>query len=376
MDFEAFNLHPCISAGLEALAYETPTPIQQQAIPPILAGRDVVGLAQTGDGKTAAFVLPLLQQLREGPRKRIQALILAPTRELAQEIDDEVQALGCYGRVRSLVLYGGVNINPQIEQLDAGVEVVIACPERLVEHLERATIDFSLLRVLILDEADQMLAMGFLPQIQRIVKFLPLPRQTLIFSATMSDSVRALTETLLTEPVLVQVGDIAPTPTLEQRFYPVAAERKNELLAELLYRQREQPELTLIFAGAKHRAKRLTERLDKWGYAVTYLHGDLSPRRQQQALDGFREGTYKIIVTTDSAAQGLDMPRVSRVINYDLPDTPEAYLPRVGRAAGVGEAGVALSLFTPEEEPLLAALELLLEETCARYVLEGFDYTA
>ena len=376
MDFEAFNLHPSILDSVAALGYETPTPIQQRAIPPILAGRDVLGLAQTGTGKTAAFVLPILQCLRRGPRKRIQALILAPTRELAQQIEADVQALGRYSRVHSMTLYGGVNINHEIDQLYDGVEVVVACPGRLLDHLDRDTVDFSLLRVLVLDEADRMLDMGFLPQIHRVVKFLPVEHQTLLFSATMPASVRELADRLLVDPVTIQVGEVAPVPSVEHRLYPVPAELKSELLYELLYRHRHETRSVLVFASTRHRAGRLAERLDKWGHCVACLQGNLSQRRRQRAIEGFRDGTYQILVATDIAARGIDVPQVSHVVNYDIPATPDDYLHRIGRTGRAGATGVAFTFFTPDEADMLSSLEHLVGESLTRYVLEGFDYAA
>ncbi len=376
MDFEAFNLHPSILDSVAALGYETPTPIQQRAIPPILAGRDVLGLAQTGTGKTAAFVLPILQCLRRGPRKRIQALILAPTRELAQQIEADVQALGQYSRVHSMTIYGGVNINHEIDQLYDGVEVVVACPGRLLDHLDRDTVDFSLLRVLVLDEADRMLDMGFLPQIHRVVKFLPVEHQTLLFSATMPASVRELADRLLVDPVTIQVGEVAPVPSVEHRLYPVPAELKSELLYELLYRHRHETRSVLVFASTRHRAGRLAERLDKWGHRVACLQGNLSQRRRQRAIEGFRDGTYQILVATDIAARGIDVPQVSHVVNYDIPATPDDYLHRIGRTGRAGATGVAFTFFTPDEADMLSSLEHLVGESLTRYVLEGFDYAA
>ncbi len=376
MDFEVFNLHPSILDSVAALGYETPTPIQQRAIPPILAGRDVLGLAQTGTGKTAAFVLPILQCLRRGPRKRIQALILAPTRELAQQIEADVQALGRYSRVHSMTLYGGVNINHEIDQLYDGVEVVVACPGRLLDHLDRDTVDFSLLRVLVLDEADRMLDMGFLPQIHRVVKFLPVEHQTLLFSATMPASVRELADRLLVDPVTIQVGEVAPVPSVEHRLYPVPAELKSELLYELLYRHRHETRSVLVFASTRHRAGRLAERLDKWGHCVACLQGNLSQRRRQRAIEGFRDGTYQILVATDIAARGIDVPQVSHVVNYDIPATPDDYLHRIGRTGRAGATGVAFTFFTPDEADMLSSLEHLVGESLTRYVLEGFDYAA
>ncbi|HZV81696.1 MAG TPA: DEAD/DEAH box helicase, partial [Geobacteraceae bacterium] len=303
MQFTQFDFHPIIAAGVAEAGYVTPTPIQQQAIPPVLLGRDVMGLAQTGTGKTAAFALPILQRLIDAPRGKVRALIVAPTRELAEQINESFRALGKKCRSRSMTLYGGVNINPQIRQLKEGVDIVVACPGRLLDHLNQGNIDLSHLDVLVLDEADQMFDMGFLPDIRRLLKQLPAKRQTLLFSATMPPDIRKLAADILRDPVTVQVGNTAPPVTVSHALYPVAQHLKTPLLLELL--RHTDTESVLVFTRTKHRAKRLGEQLDKAGYKAASLQGNLSQNRRQEALDGFRSGAYQILVATDIAARGI-----------------------------------------------------------------------
>jgi len=329
MEFQEFNLHPVIAASVTAAGYVTPTPIQQQAIPTVMQGRDVMGLAQTGTGKTAAFALPVLNRLMEGPRGKVRALVVAPTRELAEQIHESFVTLGKQTRLKSVTVYGGVNVNPQIQALKNGVEIVVACPGRLLDHIGQRTIDLSHLEVLILDEADQMFDMGFLPDIRRILGHIPAKRQTLLFSATMPPSINKLAHDILHDPVTVQVGNTAPPVTVSHALYPVEQHLKTGLLLELL--KHTDTESVLIFTRTKHRAKRLGEQLEKAGYKAASLQGNLSQNRRQAALDGFRDGTYQILVATDIAARGIDVSQISHVVNYDIPDTPEAYVHRIGR---------------------------------------------
>ena len=342
MTFDQFNLHPRIAAGVRGLAYTTPTPIQAQAIPPILAGRDVMGLAQTGTGKTAAFALPILQRLMQGPRGRVRALVVAPTRELAEQIHESFGALGKETGLRSVTLYGGVGMQPQVQKLRSGAEIVVACPGRLLDHIGQGTVDLSGLEVLVLDEADHMFDMGFLPDVRRILRHVPARRQTLLFSATMPDDIRSLAHEALTDPVTVQVDRIAPAATVSHALYPVPQHLKTPLLFEWL--KRTETTSVLIFTGTKYRAKRLGEKLAQLGYSATSLQGNLSQNRRQEALDGFRDGVYKIMVATDIAARGIDVSRVSHVINYDMPTTAEAYTHRIGRTGRASRTGAALSL--------------------------------
>ncbi|GLI39901.1 DEAD/DEAH box helicase [Geobacter hydrogenophilus] len=373
MEFKEFNLHPQVAAGVTAAGYTTPTPIQAQAIPTVMEGRDVMGLAQTGTGKTAAFALPILHRLAQGERGRVRALIIAPTRELAEQINDSFVTLGRQTRLRSVTVYGGVNVNPQIQKLKAGAEIVVACPGRLLDHMAQGTIDLSHLEVLVLDEADQMFDMGFLPDLRRILKQLPPKRQTLLFSATMPIDIRVLAQEILREPVTVQVGNVAPPVTVTHALYPVEQHLKTPLLLELL--RHTDTESVLIFTRTKHRAKRLGEQLEKAGYKAASLQGNLSQNRRQAALDGFRDGTFQILVATDIAARGIDVSQVSHVINYDIPDTAEAYIHRIGRTGRAARSGDAFTMVTSEDGAMVRTIERKLNTSLERRTMAGFDYS-
>lgn len=373
MQFNKFNLHPRVAAGIAAAGYVAPTPIQDQAIPPVMAGRDVMGLAQTGTGKTAAFTLPILHRLEHGERGAVRALIIAPTRELAEQINEAVTTLGRQTRLRSITVYGGVNINPQIDKLKRGVEIVVACPGRLLDHMNQGTIDLSRLEILVLDEADQMFDMGFLPDIRRILAKLPRQRQTLLFSATMPVEIRGLAREILGDPVTVQVGNTAPPVTVTHAIYPVEQHLKTPLLLELLHHT--DTESVLIFTRTKHRAKRLGEQLEKAGYRAASLQGNLSQNRRQAALDGFRDGTFQMLVATDIAARGIDVSQVSHVINYDIPDTPEAYIHRIGRTGRAARSGDAFTMVTAEDGAMVRTIEKKLGTTLERRIVPGFDYS-
>jgi ATP-dependent RNA helicase RhlE len=371
--FNSFNLDRRIAAGVEALGYEVPTPIQLKAIPPIMQGRDVMGLAQTGTGKTAAFVLPILQRLLNGPRGHVRALIVAPTRELAEQIHEAIGDLGKYTGLRSVTIYGGVSAHPQVSALRRGVEIVVACPGRLLDHIAESTITLSSVEVLVLDEADRMFDMGFLPDIRRILRHLPSERQTLLFSATMPPDIRRLAQDVLRDPVTVQVGYTEPIGTVSHALYPVASHLKTALLMELL--KHTDTESVLIFARTKHRAKRLGEQLAREGYSVASLQGNLSQNRRQAALDGFRDGTYQILVATDIAARGIDVTSISHVINYDMPDTADAYTHRIGRTGRAAKTGDAFTLVTQDDDDMLRTIERVLGAKVERRILKGFDYS-
>ncbi len=372
MKFERFKFHPSISAGIKALGYTTPTPIQDQAMPPVLEGRDVMGLAQTGTGKTAAFVLPILQHLLQGPRGRVRALIIAPTRELAEQTHVSIVALGRDTKLRSATIYGGVGVNPQIQKLRAGVEIVVACPGRLLDHLNQKTIDLSHVEVLVLDEADRMFDMGFLPDIRRIIKQVPAKRQTLLFSATMPDDIRKLVREVQHDPVTVQIGHAAPANTVSHALYPVEQHLKTALLMEIL--KHTDTESILIFTRTKHRAKRIGQQLEKAVYKAASLQGNLSQNKRQAALDGFRNGSYQILVATDIAARGIDVSSISHVINYDIPDTADAYTHRIGRTGRAAKTGDAFTFVTREDEPLVKSIERVLGDRIERRILKDFDY--
>lgn len=372
MSFTSFNLHPHLSARIKALGYTTPTPIQVKAIPPVLAGKDVMGLAQTGTGKTAAFVLPILERFLPGPRGKVRGLIIAPTRELAEQIHVSIGELGGATSLRSCTVYGGVSVNPQIERLRAGVDIVVACPGRLLDHLGQRTIDLSCLEVLVLDEADRMFDMGFLADIRRIVRQLPVNRQTLMFSATMPDDIRKLTEEVLRDPITVKIGHAAPANTVSHALYPVAQHLKTALLMDLL--KQTDTESILIFTRTKHRAKRIGQQLEKAGYKAASLQGNLSQNKRQSALDGFRSGSYQILVATDIAARGIDVSNISHVINYDIPDTADAYTHRIGRTGRAAKTGDAFTFVIPEDQPVVRSIERVLGAPIERRMIEGFDY--
>ena len=372
MNFDSFDLYPQIVAGVQALGYSTPTPIQRQAIPPALKGQDVLGLAQTGTGKTAAFVLPILQRLVKRPRGRIGALVIAPTRELSDQISKTFEALGRQTRLRSLPIYGGVSIAPQVRDLRSGVEIIVACPGRLLDHIRQGTIRFPNLEILVLDEADRMLDMGFLPDIREIIKHVPTVRQTLMFAATMPDDIRGLTRDVLRAPVTVQVDPSAPAATVAHALYPVASHLKTDLLLQLL-RYTETASI-LIFTRTKHRAQRLGKQLERAGYPTTSLQGNLSQNQRQAAIRGFRNGSYRVLVATDIAARGIDVSRISHVINYDMPDTTDAYTHRIGRTGRAEKTGDAFSLVTREDEAVVRNIEFVLGARLERRRLNDFDY--
>lgn len=372
MSFTSFHLHPHILAGVQALGYTRPTPIQLQAMPPVLQGRDVLGLAQTGTGKTAAFVLPILQRLMQGPRGRVRALILAPTRELAEQIHMVIGALGQHTPLRQVTLYGGVGMPPQVQQLRAGADIAVACPGRLLDHIRQGTIALSQLEVLVLDEADRLFDMGFCPDIRRIVRHLPAQRQTLLFSATMPEAIRHLAQDILRTPVTVQVDHMVPLPTIAHALYPVASHRKTALLTALFRHTKSAS--ALVFTRTKHQAKRVAHHLAHAGYRATSLQGNLSQSKRQAALEGFRSGAFEILVATDLAARGLDVWHISHVINYDMPETVDAYMHRIGRTGRAARTGVAFTLVTHEDAAMVATIEHALGATLERRMLHGFDY--
>ena len=372
MSFETFNFHPSIMAGIRALGYVTPTPIHLQSIPPIMQGRDLIGLAQTGTGKTAAFVLPVLQCLLRSPRGRVGALVISPTRELAEQTYETFCELGQQTGLRSITIYGGVSMDQQTRRLCNGIEIVVACPGRLLDHLWQGTISLSDLEILVIDEADRMFDMGFLPDIRSILRCLLKKRQTLLFSATMPDDIRRLVQEILRDPVTVQIGRILPATTVSHALYPVGQHLKTALLTELL--RKTSTESVLVFTRTKHRAERVAQQLKRAGYRATSLQGDLSQYQRQAALDGFRAGLFKVLVATDIAARGIDVLDISHVINYDMPDCTDAYINRIGRTGRVGKTGDAFTFVTNEDAPMVRALEHLLNAPLERRTLRGFDY--
>jgi len=331
-----------------------------------------MGLAQTGTGKTAAFVLPILHRLMQGGRRHVRALVIAPTRELAEQIHEAIGIMGRQTRLRSVSIYGGVSMNPQIQKLRSGVEIVVACPGRLLDHINHGMINLSHLEVLVLDEADRMFDMGFLPDVRKIIKCVPARRQTLLFSATMPDDIRRLAHEVLRTPVTVQVDPPAPPSTVAHALYPVDQHLKTALLLELL--RYTDTGSVLIFTRTKHRAKRVGQQLENAGYRAASLQGNLSQNRRQAALDGFRDGSYQVLVATDIAARGIDVLRISHVINYDMPDTIDAYTHRVGRTGRAEKTGDAFTFITREDEDVVRGIERMLGEKVERRTLKGFDY--
>ena len=370
MSFTAFKLHPKVNAGIAACGYTAPTPIQQEAIPPILAGRDILGLAQSGTGKTAAFVLPLLNRLLDGPRKRVRALIVAPTRELAEQIHDNIGKMGRETGLKSVVIYGGVGKQPQIKALKAGVEIVVACPGRLLDLLSEKALSLGGVEVLVLDEADHMFDKGFLPDIRRIIKQLPTKRQNLVFSATMPKEIRHLAEEILQEPATVQINHSLPAPTISHVLYQVGKEQKTALLKSIM-RERQMAS-TLIFTRTKHKAKSLALHLEKSGFSAASLQGNLSQQKRQQAMEGFRDGTFKVLVATDIAARGIDVSGISHVINYDVPDTAETYTHRTGRTGRAERTGEAMTFASSEDGKMIALIERLLGKKMRREATPAF----
>jgi ATP-dependent RNA helicase RhlE len=373
MSFETFNFHPSIMAGVRALGYTIPTPIQAQAIRPILQGQDVIGLAQTGTGKTAAFVLPILQRLLPGPRDDIRALIISPTRELAEQTCETTNKLGKQTGLRSIAIYGGVNMEQQTRRLRSGIEIIAGCPGRLLDHLWKGTINLSHLEVLVIDEADRMFDMGFLPSVRGILQCILHRRQTLLFSATMPGDIRLLVEEILHDPVTVQIGHSVPATTVSHTLYPVKQHLKTALLKELLSKTR--TESVLIFTRTKHRAERVAQQLVRAGFRANSLQGNMPQSQRQAALDGFRNGSVKILVATDIAARGIDVLDISHVVNYDMPDSTDAYIHRIGRTGRVGKAGDAFTLVTDKDTAMVRSLERLLKRPLEHRTLKSFDYT-
>ena len=358
--------------GVNALGYVTPTPIQQQVIPLILQGRDVIGLAQTGTGKTAAFVLPILNRLLAAPKKGTRVLVISPTRELAEQTTDVFNNLGRRVGLRAMAIYGGTSMQVQTQVLHNNPAILVACPGRLLDHLWKGTITLSGLETLVIDEADRMFDMGFLPDIRNIMKCIMQKRQTLLFSATMPESIRKLVKEFLTDPVTIQIGRTLPAETVSHTLYPVGQHLKNELVKELL--RKIKMDSVLIFTRTKRRAERLADLLDRDGHRVSSLQGDLTQSQRQASIEGFRNGSIKILVATDIASRGIDILRISHVINYDMPESTDDYIHRIGRTGRVEKSGEALTLVTQEDAQKIRELEKILKKPLNRVTLEGFDY--
>ncbi|PCJ78844.1 MAG: RNA helicase [Dehalococcoidia bacterium] len=373
MSFQEFSLHPQVLAGVESVGYTTPTPIQEQAIPVALQGRDLLGLAQTGTGKTAAFALPILHHLATTPPKRgIRCLVLAPTRELAEQILQAFRELGQHLGIRSIAIYGGVSKGPQLAGIRRGAQIVVACPGRLLDHMSQKDINLSQVEILVLDEADTMCDMGFLPDVRRILDQVPVERQTLFFSATMPAEIRSLAVKILKDPEMVQIGAIAPAKTVSHALYPVPDKLKRDLLLALL--QQTPTGRALVFTRTKHRARTLALELAKKSFRVAALQGNMSQNARQQAMDGFRAGKFDIMVATDIAAHGIDVPEVSHVINFDFPNTADTYLHRIGRTGRAEHTGEAFTFAGADDANMVREVERELGMKIERRRLPGFDY--
>ncbi|MHB1864073.1 MAG: DEAD/DEAH box helicase [Gemmatimonadaceae bacterium] len=375
MPFSALKLHPDLLRGIKELGYPRPTPIQNDAIPPAMAGRDVLACAMTGSGKTAAFLLPILHHLTGRPRGTTRALVITPTRELAAQILEDLNDLAVHTPLTGAAVYGGVGMGPQEHAFRSGVDVIIATPGRLLDHFKAPYAKLAGLEHLVLDEADRMLDMGFLPEIRKILRHLPAKRQTLFFSATMPPAIAALTREMLRDPVTLNVErQSAPAVGITQAIYPVAQELKSSLLLALL--ERGDMNEALVFTRTKHRANRLAEFLVKRGIKAERIHGNRSQAQRTAALEGFKRGTHRVLVATDIAARGIDVEALGHVVNFDVPNVPDDYIHRVGRTARAEATGEAYTLVSPEEEGELRGIERAIGKRLPRVILPDFDYKA
>jgi ATP-dependent RNA helicase RhlE len=368
MNFSSFGFDPRVAAGIAAAGYETPTPIQEKAIPVILGGKDLLGLAQTGTGKTAAFALPILQRLLGGDRCKARVLVISPTRELAEQTHKAFEMLGKAAGYRSMSVFGGVSTKSQIKTLKTRLpEILVACPGRLLDLMGQRVVDLSGIEILVLDEADQMFDMGFLPSIKKIIASLPREHQTLLFSATLPQEIRALAKQFQKDPTRIEIGASKPAETVSHFISPVSQGDKYEALRSVLGGIEEGQ--TLIFTRTKHRAKKLALQLTNAGFNSTSLQGNLSQGQREKAMASFRSGRAKIMVATDIAARGIDVTQISHVINFDIPDTPEAYTHRVGRTGRMLRKGLALTFVTPEDKSILRSIERYLGKPIERMEL-------
>ena len=382
MSFASLGLSEALQRAVSEQGYEEPTPIQKQAIPAVLAGGDLLAGAQTGTGKTAGFVLPMLQRLSTQPapavagarstRKPIRALILTPTRELAAQVEASVRTYGKHVKLNSMVMYGGVGIHPQTSQLKRGVDILVATPGRLLDHQGQGNLDLSRVEIFVLDEADRMLDMGFIPDIKRVMALLPKKRQNLLFSATFSDEIKDLADRLLNAPALIEVARRNSTvEIITQKVHPVDRDKKRQLLAHLIgtndWHQ------VLVFTRTKHGANKLAEQLDGDGITALAIHGNKSQGARTRALSEFKDGRLRVLVATDIAARGIDIDQLPHVVNYDLPNVPEDYVHRIGRTGRAGATGEALSLVCVDELAFLRDIERLIKRTIPRETIAGFE---
>ena len=359
--------------GIKYSGYETATPIQEAAIPAALRGRDILGTAQTGTGKTAAFILPILNKLLDGPRGMPRALIVTPTRELAEQIYQVVRALSAGTKLRSATIYGGVGASRQIKALKDGVEILVATPGRLLDLMQQRHANLNRIEILVLDEADRMFDMGFLPDVKRIIKAVPVQRQTMLFSATFPLEIEQLAAQSLRDPQRISLGLSRPVHTVTHALYPVPAHLKSALLLKVL--KQTATDSVLVFTRTKHRAEKVARQIAHAGFRVTSLHSNRTQGQREQALSGFRSGHFPIMVATDIAARGLDVENISHVINYDMPDTADAYIHRIGRTGRAQRTGDAFTLVTPEDNDMIRALERIMGKPLTRLTLDDFDYS-
>lgn len=375
MTFTHFSFDQRIVAGIKSCGYETPTAIQQQAISPILKGHDVLGLAQTGTGKTAAFALPILQRLLDAktPKGTPRILILAPTRELALQIHENFIDLGKQTGMRSSVVIGGVGMNPQIQAFKRS-QIIVACPGRLVRLLDRGAVQLDTIHTLVLDEADRMLDMGFMPDIKRILAQLRKRRQNLLFSATMPRDIRKFADNILIEPKTIKVANTAPVESVTHSFYKTQDSQKRTILKDIL--KKDDHESVLIFTRTKFKAKNLSRLLNNGGFECTFLQGNMSQGQRQRALDGFRDGRFNIMVATDIAARGIDCHRITHVINYVMPDTVETYTHRIGRTGRAGRSGHAISFVTRDDKTQIRDIERIMRIKIDVHTVESADLPA
>jgi len=375
MPFSSLKLHPHLCRGLKELGFTRPTPIQSEAIPPALEGRDILACAMTGSGKTAAFLLPILQRLLDKPRGTTRALVLTPTRELAAQILGDLNDIAIHTPITGAAVFGGVGMGPQEHAFRSGVDVLVATPGRLLDHFRFPYARLAGLEYLVLDEADRMLDMGFLPDIRRVLRHLPARRKTYFFSATMPPPIAALAAEMLQRPVAINVSrPAAPAVGITQAVYPVAQELKSALLAKLLARGDMQE--ALVFTRTKHRANRLQLYLVKQGIKAERIHGNRSQPQRTEALAGFKSGKYRVLVATDIAARGIDIEALGHVVNFDVPKVPDDYIHRVGRTARAEAVGDAFTFVAPEEEQELRAIERAVGKRLPRVVVPDFDYAA
>ena len=378
MSFDTLGLSAELLRAIREKGYSQPTPIQIQAIPVILEGRDILAGAQTGTGKTAGFTLPMLQRLNESKshdsvkRNPVRALVLTPTRELAAQVGESVRVYGKHLPLKSAIVFGGVSINPQISALRKGVDILIATPGRLLDHVSQRTVDLSQIEILVLDEADRMLDMGFIHDIRRVMNLLPKQRQTLLFSATFSDEIKTLANGLLKQPTLIEVARRNTTAErIEQVIHPVDRERKRELLSHLVGSQNWQQ--VLVFTRTKHGANRLAEQLDRDGIRADAIHGNKSQGARTRALSDFKTGKIRVLVATDIAARGLDIDHLPHVVNFEMPNVAEDYVHRIGRTGRAGKEGVAVSLVCVDEHKLLRDIERVIKRDLPKMVIDGFE---